>query len=221
MEPNTKKRRVLLGMSLVAAILYLVNALVLWLELVLETDVLFEGSLLWRILDLRADIFTLLGFVLLFSCTIHATRAYGTRGALPLLLTIPALLALKYALEGFFILMRNGFDFFGFLYIQLPLTLESLLFELIIWGIVLLIAHICATSKYQTRPQLPLILISAFSAIVKILIRLIGDIAYGAPSSFGEVLYIIAAYIWDILLYGILLYLGIKPIIKKIGEQQE
>lgn len=212
-----KRRRILLVMGIAAALIYGIDSLILWLDLVLQTDVLYEGSLLWRVLGWRDAIFTMFGFAVLFGCTISSLYNFGLKHSIPTLVLVPALLIGKYVLQSFFILLQNDFNLFGFLIYQMPSTLFSLLIQFLQWALITSVSA-CAIYRSPNRLKLPFILTALLSTIIRIVIRMVGDIQYGAPTSAGDLLYMIAAYTCDILLYGILLYIGMRYI-KKTAEK--
>ncbi len=213
--PINSRRTVTLRMALAGLIVILVDALILSLDLYLATDILYTGSFLWRVLGWRIAIFTLLLFILLFSHTTYAIKAYGFSGALPILLGASGIILLKYAVQAFITLAHNSFDLSGFLLYQMPLTLFSILLELAELWTVIFIAFLMLWKKHS-----PLLPITLPVVLIKLLIRIVGDIDYGAPDSVGEIFYMIAAYTSDILLYGVVLFFGMRMILRFLSRSE-
>lgn len=224
---NPKSRHILLGFTaLVGFSLFTFSFILSYIDMSLTSDIIMRDSFICKILPYLKDLITLLGFSLFYAVTVYSFHTFGIKKSWHFLLLISVLTIYKYAYEALgnrLIYQTSKYDFLAYI---LPSALSSCSLELfqlaLIVGLTLLILHhFHRNPTNQDSPLVPprnivklknpifcsLFFISLVVMTINIIIRIIYDINYGAPSSSKEVLRMVLAYGSDILFYGVVLYL--------------
>ena len=216
---NKKYRKIIICMIVIGVLLFSLYFLIGRIQVSLLSDVLFQNSFWIKLLPFLQTLITLLSFALFYGISVFALYHYGIK-KIPAAAAIVVLLTLfKYAVSLIGSLLIDRIDAYSFKMVKLPTTLLSLLLELIQYAVILTVAWFALRQLKEntaTAYRRPLARVSLTVMVINIASRIVYDIGYGAPTSLGEVLLMALAYISDVLLYGVLLYVLMRLVTKLI-----
>lgn len=225
---NKKHRKTLLGLTVVGLLLFSLYFVIGRIQVSLISNVLFQNSFWVRFLPSLQTLITVCSFALFYGISVFSLWHYGIKKTVPVVIIVFFLTLLKYAASLLGTLLIDRADTETFIMVNLPLSLLSFCLELLQYAIILTIAWFTLRSfRDVNAPTVPqplshsLLFISLTVTLINVASRMVYDIDYGAPASLAETLRMVLAYASDVLLYGVLLYVLMRFVIKLIHSYHQ
>lgn len=235
-------------MLLCGVIFSLFSILFTWVDSIISSDILLRNSFFSTVLRWFILLSALAMHIFFYSGTVYALYAYGFRRSLPLIFTILGVTLLHSIIDALSRLFLFGIDTTDFVLYELPFDILSFGLEFLQYGLILGISVLCLRRFPRSvdlvrnddgsyREALPhkafpfqkildssnpvlfsLFFISLAVMLLQILSRTVYDIRYGSPTSLSETVYMVFAYLSDILLYGVIHYFATRWLTEKIEK---
>ena len=212
--------------SLVFSAIYV--ALSVTYNLILS-NVIYSATILPTITELLVALCEVSSYAVCFAILIYSAYALGSRNAVLVAVVYSAVLLVKNVANIVFqaLIFKTGLDLAAILYLLVIWILESALI-LSVW----LIAHLCFKNVNVTEFKLnkifsksnPLQVASLFVALLvgatRFIPRLIYDFGYGAPTDIIDLLWIMGAYLSDLIICAIVYFVAFL-IIKSLQRENK
>ncbi len=225
---NKKYRKTFLGLTIMGLLLFALYFVIGRIQVSLMSNVLFQNGFWVKCLPFLQTLITVFSFALFYGISIYCFMFFGVTKTVPVVMIAVLLTMLKYAASLLGALLVDRMDAEMFMMLKLPTTLLSFCLELVQYVIILFIAWFTLRSfrdvNASTVPQplsRSLLFVSLAVMLINITSRIVYDIGYGAPTSLAEILRMALAYASDVLLYGVLLYVLMRLVIKLIHSYHQ